>query len=53
MESARIFVNKEDGSQLGMHAQDDFQFDLKVSFVELLYRGFLITFFTFYLLGFC
>lgn len=36
MESARISVNKEDGSQLGMLAQDDFRFELKVSFVKLL-----------------
>lgn len=37
MESARISVNKEDGSQLGMLAQDDFRFELKVNFVELMY----------------
>ncbi|KAG0559465.1 hypothetical protein KC19_10G107200 [Ceratodon purpureus] len=30
MESARISINKEDGSQLGMLAQDDFRFELKV-----------------------
>ncbi|XP_024384462.1 uncharacterized protein [Physcomitrium patens] len=30
MESARISVNKEDGSQLGMLAQDKFHFELKV-----------------------
>jgi vacuolar protein sorting-associated protein 13A/C len=53
MESARISVNKEDGSQLGMLAQDDFRFDLKVSFFELLYWGFLIIFLTFHCLGFC
>lgn len=32
MESARIYVNKEDGSQLGMLAQEKFRMDLKVSF---------------------
>lgn len=35
MESARISVNKEDGSQLGMLAQDKFHFELKVNFIEL------------------
>ena len=33
MESARISVNKEDGTQLGMLAQDEFRFELKVRFV--------------------
>ena len=46
MESARISINKEDG----MLAQDDFRFDLKVSFVELLHWDFFIIFLTFHLL---
>lgn len=37
MESARISVNKEDGSQLGMLVQDEFRFELKVSFAELMH----------------
>jgi vacuolar protein sorting-associated protein 13A/C len=32
MESARISVNKEDGSQLGLLAQDGFRMDLKVMY---------------------
>jgi vacuolar protein sorting-associated protein 13A/C len=30
MESARIFVNMEDGSQIAMLAQEKFRMDLKV-----------------------
>lgn len=35
MESARISVNKEDGTQLGMLVQDEFRFELKVIFADL------------------
>lgn len=37
MESARISFNKEDESQLGMLVQDEFRFELKVSFAELMH----------------
>lgn len=37
MESARISVNKEDGTQLGMLVQDEFRFELKVNFIELMH----------------